>query len=502
MDFVERIIGRETVFAFKLAFTVGSTVLGYTQSSIWVMLHGYAEQTCLSTVHVTDSDPLYRNVVKWMEEHVFKHRSFRSVKAVTDGQSSDGSSSRSHRRQMMIDRWLGSPPKSQAWPLDRPSIKLKPYTGSLFFTFNGKWIYFTHSTKTGVDRSETLDRRHLTLQTFGLSHHYLHLFLEEATSYCRKVKKNKVSVYRPGSGIDRCQWEPIATRPARSISTVILDSSKKEAVLADMKEYLDPEIRQWYTNHGIPYRRGYLFSGPPGTGKTSLSSALAGVFGLDIYIFSLGNQMIGESEFETLFSHIPAASIVLLEDIDVAGMALRRDGLQPATSGPPTGTAAEDGYFERAARGAIRYPPISLSTLLNAIDGVSSQEGRILIMTTNAPQDLDPALIRPGRVDMHVQFDLPSRAEFRELFCAMFTDVLSKEAIINTGNESCDAESGKVETEEFKPADLESLATLFAKALPEGKFSLADIQGFLLRHKRQPSEACVKVAAWVEEHLG
>ena len=82
-----------------------------------------------------------------------------------------------------------------------------------------------------------------------------------------------------------------------------------------------PATARWYANRGIPYRRGYLFHGPPGTGKTSLAFALAGFFGLHIYAVSLLDSTLTEEELGTLFKDLPPRCIVLLEDIDVAGLA-------------------------------------------------------------------------------------------------------------------------------------------------------------------------------------
>jgi chaperone BCS1 len=73
-----------------------------------------------------------------------------------------------------------------------------------------------------------------------------------------------------------------------------------------------------YATRGIPHRRGYLFHGPPGTGKTSLSFALAGIFGLDIYCASLSENELKESDLAHLFTFLPDRCIVLLEDIDSA----------------------------------------------------------------------------------------------------------------------------------------------------------------------------------------
>lgn len=127
----------------------------------------------------------------------------------------------------------------------------------------------------------------------------------------------------------RNSWQQVANRPVRDMKTVVLDQQQKLQVLADMNEYLHPATPRWYANRGIPLRRGYLFHGPPGTGKTSLSFALAGVFGLDIHVISLLEPTLTEEDLSSLFSSLPRRCVVLLEDIDTAG--LRR----PATNSKP-----------------------------------------------------------------------------------------------------------------------------------------------------------------------
>ena len=146
--------------------------------------------------------------------------------------------------------------------------------------------------------------------------------------------------------------------------------------------------------------------------------------------------------------------------------------------------------LETSSNGASSQ--ISLSGLLNAIDGISSHEGRILIMTTNAPQSLDRALIRPGRVDLHIQFDLPSREELRALFLSMYRDLDIEE---EEGNALGGDEKSKGD------APLDELAEDFADKLPERQLSLAEIQGFLLQHKKKPAEACAKVLEWAAERV-
>jgi chaperone BCS1 len=260
--------------------------------------------------------------------------------------------------------------------------------------------------------------------------------------------------------------------------------------------------------HGIPYRRGYLFSGAPGTGKTSLTAALAGVFGLDIYVLSLLDADLTETTLVRLLGNVPSRCIVLLEDVDAAGLGKRPD---PPSSKEKESTSDDK---EPTTEESLKKPTssgISLSGLLNAIDGVSSNEGRILIMTTNNPEALDKALIRPGRVDMHVAFELPTRVEMQELFLSMYKDHDSIEKA-----EQAEAKDTKVPFERPHPSrdaansqsgstlsteELHSLSRTFADSLPESRLTLAALQGFLLTYKRDPLTAAKNAKAWAEETL-
>ncbi|TQS31876.1 hypothetical protein Golomagni_07827, partial [Golovinomyces magnicellulatus] len=95
---------------------------------------------------------------------------------------------------------------------------------------------------------------------------------------------------------------------------------------------LHPSTPRWYASRGIPLRRGYLFHGPPGTGKTSFSFALAGVFGIDIYVISLQDQSVTEEDLAVLFTSLPRRCVVLLEDIDTAGLRREPDATTDATT--------------------------------------------------------------------------------------------------------------------------------------------------------------------------
>lgn len=137
-----------------------------------------------------------------------------------------------------------------------------------------------------------------------------------------------------------------------------------------------------YSNRGIPYRRGYLFYGPPGTGKTSLTFALAGVFGLVIYVVSLLDPTLTEEELGIMFTGLPTRCIVLLEDIDSAGLIRDKEkekeaakAAAPAAEEDKTKTDLNMANLAEALKKANsmneeeKKKGISLSGLLNIIDG-------------------------------------------------------------------------------------------------------------------------------------
>lgn len=315
-------------------------------------------------------------------------------------------------------------------------------------------------------------------------------------------------------------WQQVADRPIRAIRTVVLDHQQKMQVLADINEYLHPATPRWYANRGIPLRRGYLFYGPPGTGKTSLSFALAGVFGLDIYVISLLEPSLTEEDLGALFSSLPRRCIVLLEDIDTAGLKRPDDDMGKDETGKkkdekgeketPNDWKVSDLARALKEKGNDDKKGISLSGLLNAIDGVASHEGRVLIMTTNIPESLDEALIRPGRVDLQVGFTNATRSQAEELFVRMYeADQGRRPQQEANGHVKGTGTNGSVVAPEIESVnksdgldisieDLPTVAKKFADKIPDGKFSPAEIQGYLLKRKKHPLKALQEVDKWID----
>jgi hypothetical protein len=186
--------------------------------------------------------------------------------------------------------------------------------------------------------------------------------------------------------------------PPRPLDSVVLRAGQKELIVADMEKFLHGE--QSYTHWGMPYHRGYLFHGMPGTGKTSIASALANHLGLDVYYIALG-AVDNDGTLAELLQGVEPRSVLLLEDIDIVHGAKTRDD------------AEKKG--------------VSLAGLLNALDGFITPHGLITIMTTNNRAILDTALVRPGRVDVDQHIPCLDREQLDRLlvqFLGTTSDIL------------------------------------------------------------------------------
>ena len=190
----------------------------------------------------------------------------------------------------------------------------------------------------------------------------------------------------------------------RPLSSVILPLGIIQQVTSNIERFLNGSA--WYAAHGIPYRYGLLLEGIPGCGKTSLAHALAGRFRLPIICITSVNEIINIAANNPILGRT-SNHIVLLEDIDCQTQNRNLLAFRPDPFLSMPGMLVKE-HQERAEKAEKEFEKkqwdLTFSNLLNFIDGVSAPEGRILIMTTNHKEQLDPALIRPGRINMSINF--------------------------------------------------------------------------------------------------
>ena len=175
---------------------------------------------------------------------------------------------------------------------------------------------------------------------------------------------------------DGWNWLRQKSITSKTIDNVIMNEKIKREFITDVNNFL--KNKSWYKNRSIPYKRGYLFYGTPGNGKTSLALALSNYLKRDIYVMNI-NDISEDKGLIRAFNALENDSILLIEDLDTIFKIQRK----------------------------LDKEKISFSTLLNCMDGVFFKEGIITIMTTNHKSVLDPALIRPGRIDLKIYFPNP-----------------------------------------------------------------------------------------------
>ncbi|KXS18997.1 P-loop containing nucleoside triphosphate hydrolase protein [Gonapodya prolifera JEL478] len=207
-------------------------------------------------------------------------------------------------------------------------------------------------------------------------------------------QQGKTVVHRAVKGCGSYYWETLVTRDSRALDTVYLDAAQKERLVKGLEFFFSNKAL--YDRTGVTWKRIHLLHGPPGTGKTSVCVAIASHFQRDIARLAITGDLKA-TDLETLLTNMPRASFLLLEDVD----ALFVDRRESKTK-------------------------VDFSTLINALDGIATKKGFVVFMTTNHLDKLDPALIRPGRVDFCMEVGLPSREAVLEALARLAPEYASE----------------------------------------------------------------------------
>jgi chaperone BCS1 len=243
----------------------------------------------------------------------------------------------------------------------------------------------------------------LVFQTVGRDQGFLKSFVSEIASCHKKHERVRSSLY-----VYSEYWDAVEGYNARLLDSVILQTGERERLVSDIEKFKSSKAR--YRHLGVPYHRGYLLYGPPGTGKTSLVSAIAGKFAMSIYAINLTD--FNDRSLTKAMNDVPPGSVVLFEDVDCMMASNPRSRAEkPAPADPrekPDGKSVADKFG------------VTLSGLLNVLDGFHAPDGVLYMMTTNKIEALDPALLRPGRIDYRLYLGVASDEQKLELYRRFF----------------------------------------------------------------------------------
>uniref|UniRef100_A0A5B7B9Q7 AAA+ ATPase domain-containing protein n=1 Tax=Davidia involucrata TaxID=16924 RepID=A0A5B7B9Q7_DAVIN len=231
---------------------------------------------------------------------------------------------------------------------------------------------------------------------------YLPYILKEAKSMRQEKKTVKIFTVDAEMMYSNLAdvWTPVNLDHPATFDTLAMDSKQKDMILKDLERFV--KRREYYRKVGKAWKRGYLLYGPPGTGKSSLIAAMANYLNFDIYDLEL-TELRGNSELRRLLLGTANRSILVVEDIDCT--IELQDRLAEARASQPPGFNQQE------------HKKVTLSGLLNFVDGLWSSCGdeRIIVFTTNHREKLDHALLRPGRMDVHVHMSYCTPCGFRLL---------------------------------------------------------------------------------------
>lgn len=367
------------------------------------------------TLDVMSTDELFSWLLVWLDEHPYSKKARRiTAKSLRDG---------GDNRVVPASRYSSASGQVQQ---EKPRILFTPAHGRHLFWINGVPVWMSRDRKETEDKSGWAQfRETITITMLGRSQKAARTLLEVARDLACKEEQRTTGVY----GLRFGDWYRIHETPPRSTSSIVLPEGVMEGILADAERFLAAEA--WYRDRGIPWRRGYLLEGAPGSGKSSTTAALAGHLGMNLYLCNVAQTGMDDEKLVDSLLGVPERAIVLLEDIDAV---------------------ASDREITDKSR-------VTFAGLLNALDGVASRQGIITVMTTNHADTLDPALIRHGRVDRRITYAAATEEQAARFFQAFY------------GRDEGAAEFGRAGA---------------------GR-CIAELQGICLEHRENPAEAVAAV---------
>lgn len=412
-EFIQRQLESNQFFGGGLILMAAGGLAAYFRN-VPMFLWTWFKRRWVIEIDVLDREPAFQWIDQWLAQHSYSRDRARSLTVKT---------------QLVDYCDRQHDPSMDA----RPRILFTPAPGEHFFFFHGRLVILTRE-RPKLDNAAVQPinvRESFNITIFSRDRQFARRLLEEARDTALPPGDNRLGIYRTSYG----SWSEQMKRLPRPPESVVLRDGLMENLIADVRSFLGR--RDWYVRRGIPYRRGYLLYGPPGTGKSSAVLAIASALKMDISTLSLANANLDDDELCQLLADSPANSIVLIEDIDCV-------------------------FVERTATDDKKNK-LTFSGLLNALDGVAAGEGRILFTTTNHLERLDPALIRPGRIDRKEWIGNADRSQLRRLFVRFFGD------------------------------DDPAMADYFADSLPDDMIPMSAVQTHLVRYADSADEALMNL---------
>ncbi len=303
--------------------------------------------------------------------------------------------------------------------------------GKHFFFYKYHLFIINHSTLDKAGSNVVISQINLTM--FGRNKAVLASLVDE---FSYKYDDSKLCIYR----YDK-EWDRLSDFPKRALETVIIDAELKNEVVRIITEF--KADREWYVTRGLPYKKTFIFHGVTGTGKTSLIKAIANHFDMGICFISI--SAMTDRNFQAAITTAPSKNIVVIEDFDSASATRSRELKQ-----------ASDGMGEMLSM-------LSLSSILNTLDGVVTLDDKLIFLSTNVLDTLDSALTRSGRVDHIFEIKALRHKEVCEYIDLMFPGIMIQSHITFKDIVGCDLQALYFESKANHKAFIDSIPKVDSK---------------------------------------
>lgn len=333
-------------------------------------IYNAIKKRVIYSVTIYQNDPLYDDFEAWF--YSAHHNKYRNVEAGLKKTKGDYGIPESLNSNISV-------------------IYYKQIEGFFIVRYNGKILFI----KKGRDKLEhAADIRSIYFEQYHISTIFNLRVIKKLLTDCvqfniAKRLEDSIKIYSHNT---YGEWYSYGLINSKKIGNIVIDSELKTKLLSDIEKF--NSSKDWYEKASIFYKRGYLFHGEPGNGKTSLAIGLANHLKRDLYILDL-NSITENHMLKTAFSNVGKNSVLLIEDID--------------------------GFYN------LREPikkdsKLSFSTFLNCLDGVFYKDGLITIITTNKIHMVDEALKRSGRMDFVEEIKKPSINEITEYLSRFYSN--------------------------------------------------------------------------------